>query len=394
MFGRVKIGIMGTGRIAETMAATLKSMKGVTCYAVGSRTADKAKAFASKFGVKKAYGSYAELVTDPKVEIIYVATPHSEHFENVKLALSAGKHVICEKAFMLNEKQAETIFRYAEEQKLLVTEAIWTRYMPMRQKLMEVLASNVIGQPTMLTANLGYNIVYKDRINEPSLGGGALLDVGVYVLNFASMVFGNDIADIASICTFNDKGMDMQDSITLRYTDGRMAVLNATALSVSDRSGVIYGSKGYIVVDNINNYEAITVYDNDHKKIANYKRPKQISGYEYEIEATLKAISEGWLECPEMPHSESLKIMNMMDFIRRNNNIAFPGDDFGPATVPVVHNEIKEDPIATPLPAPISEETLDMASENASEPDIEEDNGASEEVQAEAASGQEEADKE
>ena len=324
MFGRTKVAIMGTGKIASVMAETLKSMKGVTCYAVGSRTMENAAAFAQKYGVKKAYGSYAELVSVPKVDLVYVATPHSEHFENVKLALSAGRHVICEKAFMLNEEQAREVFAMAEEKKLLLTEAIWTRYMPMRHKLLEVLASNVIGEPTMLTANLGYNISYKDRIHQPELGGGALLDLGVYVLNFASMVFGNDVSDIASICTFNNLGIDMQDSITLRYSNGRMAILNATALSCSDRKGVIYGNKGYIVVENINNPESITVYDSAYNKLSVYKRPRQKTGYEYEIAACIKAISEGWTECPEMPRSETLKMMNMMDFIRKSNNIVFP----------------------------------------------------------------------
>ena len=327
MFGRKKIAIMGTGKIASIMADTIKSTKGVVCYAVGSRNQETANKFASEYGIKKAYGSYAELVSDPKVDLVYVATPHSEHYENVKLALSAGKNVICEKAFMLNERQAKEIFEFAESKKLFVTEAMWTRYMPMRAKLNEVIGSNVIGEPTMLTANLGYNVSAKDRINLPELGGGALLDLGVYTLNFASMVFGNDVTDIASICTFNNLGMDMQDSITLRYKDGKMAVLNATALGLSDRSGVIYGPKGYIVVDNINNIEAITVYDNEYKKIANYKRPRQITGYEYEVEACVKALDEGWLECPEMPHSETLKMLNMMDFIRKSNNIKFPGED-------------------------------------------------------------------
>jgi hypothetical protein len=141
------------------------------------------------------------------------------------------------------------------------------------------------------------------------------------------MVFGNDVADIASICTFNNLGMDMQDSITLRYTDGRMAVLNATTLSNSDRSGIIYGSKGYIVVDNVTNPDGISVYDNEYRKIAYYKRPRQKTGYEYEIEACVKALSQGWIECPQMPHSETLKMLNMMDFIRKNNHIVFPGED-------------------------------------------------------------------
>lgn len=326
MFGRTRVAIMGTGKIAGIMADTLKSTKGVTCYAVGSRTKENADEFASEYGFKKAYGSYAELVNDPKVDLVYVATPHSEHYENVKLAISAGKNVICEKAFMLNEKQAMQIFKFAEEKRVFVTEAMWTRYMPIRSKLNEVISSGVIGEPTMLTANLGYNVAAKDRISKPELGGGALLDLGVYTLNFASMVFGNDVTNIASICSFNNLGMDMQDSITLRYRDGKMAVLDATALSYTNRKGVIYGTKGYIEVENINNIEGFTVYDSEHKKVSQYKRPRQKTGYEYEIEASLKAISEGWLECPEMPHSETLKMLSMMDFIRNSNNIRFPGE--------------------------------------------------------------------
>ena len=248
MFGRVKVAIMGTGKIAGVMAETLKSVRGATFYAVGSRTQDSADKFAQAHGVKKAYGSYEELLADPKVDLVYVATPHSEHYKNVRLALMNGKNVLCEKAFMLNERQAEDIFNLADEKKLLVVEAMWTRFHPMRKKLDEILASNVIGETTMLTANLGYNIREKDRIKLPELGGGALLDLGVYTLNFASMVFGNEVTDIVSMCSFNEQGMDLHDSITLRYKNGKMAVLNASALSVSDRKGVIYGSTGFIWV--------------------------------------------------------------------------------------------------------------------------------------------------
>lgn len=369
MFGKVKVGIMGTGTIAGIMADTIKDMRGITCYAVGSRTTVNANRFAEKYGIKKAYGTYEELVADPKVDLIYVATPHSEHFENVKLAIMAGKHVICEKAFMLNERQAQEVFRLAEEKKVLVTEAMWTRYAPMRTKLSEVIAGGVIGEPTMLTANLGYNISVKDRINRPELGGGALLDLGVYVLNFASMVFGNDVTDIASICTHNEFGMDMQDSITLRYRDGKMAVLNATACAITDRSGIIYGTKGYIVVDNINNIEGITVYDSEHKKIAYYKRPRQITGYEYEMEACMKAISEKWLECPEMPHSETLRMLNMMDFIRRSNNIVFPGEADEISSAHTENSYQQEEPVVA---ASDSEEPVTELAAETVESEIEE----------------------
>ncbi|MCR4902435.1 MAG: Gfo/Idh/MocA family oxidoreductase [Butyrivibrio sp.] len=225
---------------------------------------------------------------------------------------------------MLNEKQATQIFKYAEEKGVFVSEAMWTRFMPLRTKLSEILASHVIGEPTMLTANLSYNIAWKKRIQEPSLGGGALLDIGVYCLNFASMVFGNDVSDISSMCTYNANGLDEQENITLRYKNGQMASLSVSTLGVSDRSGIIYGTKGYIVVDNINNFESITVYDAAYNKVGFYKKPKQITGYEYEIQSCVRAIKEGWKECPEMPHAETLKMLNMMDFIRKNLGITYP----------------------------------------------------------------------
>ena len=322
----MNIAILGAGNIAGIMATTLQPLKDVTCYAVASRDKNRAQVFADKFGFAKAYGSYKDMLEDPDVELVYIATPHSHHYEHIRMCLAHGKHVLCEKAFMLNSKQAEAIFKYAEEKNLLVSEAMWTRFHPMRKKLKEILESEVIGEPTMLTASLGYNVAEKDRIAKPELGGGALLDLGVYTLNFASMVFGNDVDDIISVCTYNDNGMDMHDSITLTYKDGKMAVLNATALAVSDRSGVIYGSKGYIIVDNINNIEGISVYDSDHNEVSYYKRPRQKTGYEYEVEACIKAMAQKLTECPEMPHSESIKMLNFMDFIRKSNDISFPGE--------------------------------------------------------------------
>ncbi len=324
MLGKVKVAIMGAGGIAATMAKTVKKAKGVTLYAVGSRSLEKAEQFAKDHNIKKFYGSYEELVMDPKVDLVYIATPNSEHFGNAKLCIEHGKAVLCEKPFMLNEKEAKKIFKLADEKKVFVGEAIWTRFMPFNQTIKDLIAGGAIGEPAMLSANLSYNLQTVQRINEPSLGGGALLDLGVYPLNFASIFFGDEITDISSMATYNMQGVDIQDSITLRYRDGRMAVLNVSARAVGDRFGVIQGSKGYMVIDNINNPESLTVYDGDGKKANFYKRPRQHTGYEYEVEAAAKAIKKGLTECEEMPHAETLRIMNMMDFIRHQTGVQFP----------------------------------------------------------------------
>ena len=324
MFGNFNIGIMGSGNIAGIMAGTINKMKNVRVYAVASRQQVHADVFAGKYGCKKAYGSYADLVADKKVDLIYVATPHSEHYENVKMCLEAGKPVLCEKAFTLNAAQAEELVRIAAEHKVFLAEAMWTRYMPMLTTIREVIGSGIIGEPKTLTANLGYVIGSKERLTNLALGGGALLDVGVYTINFALMIFGHNISKIASCCTFTETGVDEQNAICLQYYDGKVANLNSSMVSLSDRQGIIYGTKGFAVVENINNFESIAVYDRQYKKVASYKCPKQISGYEYEVAACIDAIKCGLIECAQMPHSETLRVMRIMDEIRSQWGMKYP----------------------------------------------------------------------
>lgn len=324
MLKKYNIGIMGAGGIAGVMAETVKKMKNVKLYAIASREQVRADVFAKKYGCKKAYGSYEDLVKDKKVDLIYIATPHSEHYENAKLCIENGKPVLCEKAFTANAKQAQELIQLAQEKQVLITEAIWVRYMPMLTTIQQVIGSGVIGEPKTLTANLGYVIDSVPRLQDPALAGGALLDVGVYTLNFAVMLFGSNIDKIDASCSYTKTGVDEQNSVTIHYHDGKMAVLNSSMVSLSDRKGIIYGTKGFAIVENINNFESITVYDNSYKKVAAYKRPKQISGYEYEVEACIKAISEGKIECPQMPHSETIRMMKIMDSIRAGWGIIYP----------------------------------------------------------------------
>lgn len=315
---------MGAGAIACKMARTVAGMKGARCYAIASRSVEKAAEFANQYGFEKSYGSYEELAADEQVDLIYVATPHSEHFENTRLCIKYHKPALVEKAFTVNAGQARELLALAKQERVLVTEAIWVRYMPFLTKIKEVLASGVIGRPTMLTANLGYDIDKKPRLTDPVLAGGALLDVGVYALNFACMLFGTDFVKTSSVCTYFKTGVDEQDSMTLVYPDGKMAVLNASMLSVSDRKGIVHGDKGFLVIENINNFESMTVYDAGYQKIAYYEREEQITGYEYEVEAALDAIGEGRIECSQMPHEETLCMMEIMDSFRKEWKIKYP----------------------------------------------------------------------
>lgn len=323
----MNIAILGAGNIATSMATTLQPLKNVTCYAVASRDKKRAQVFADKFGFQKAYGSYSDMLNDEGVELVYIATPHSHHYEHIKMCLNHGKHVLCEKAFTANAAQAEEVISLAREKGLLLTEAIWTRYMPMRTTIDQILRSGIIGNPTSVSANLGYPLEHIDRMVKPELAGGALLDLGVYPINFASMVFGDDIVGVSAECIKYPSGVDAQETIMLKYADGKMATLYATFLAQTDRRGLINGTNGYIEVENINNPESVKVYNLERRVVAEYIAPTQITGYEYEVLSAIDAINEGRIECPEMPHSETLLMMRLMDSIRAAWGIKFPFED-------------------------------------------------------------------
>jgi predicted dehydrogenase len=318
----MKVGILGAGNIAGKMAQTLVLM-GTEAAAVASRDLDKARSFADKFHVKTAFGSYNELYQSD-VDLVYVATPHSHHYAQMKDCLKNGKHVLCEKAFTINAAQAKEVLELGGRKGLLVAEAIWTRYMPMRKIMDEALASGVIGKPIALTANLDYVSQTIERLVRPELAGGALLDLGVYTVNFALMCFGSAIKRIESSLIPFPTGVDAASNTTLVYDDDRMAMLHSSMTCRSDRRGMVFGEKGYIEFVNINNCEGVRVYDSNDKLIESYETPKQLTGFEYQVAACEKAVAQGLTECPEMPHSEILKVMEIMDRIRDAWNIKYP----------------------------------------------------------------------
>ena len=320
----MKIGVLGAGAIANKVISAVVQLDKIQCWAVASRDLEKAQAFAEKYGFPKAYGSYEELVSDPEVELVYVATPHSHHFDHIMLCLTHGKAVLCEKAFTLNAEQAKKIKEYAQERQLYTAEAIWTRYMPSRAIIQETIHSGIIGTPNTLTANLSYPITHKQRVMDPALGGGALLDIGVYGLNFALMHFGADIQRIESLVRLTDTGVDGMETITLFYRDGRMAVLTHSIYCRSDRKGIIHGDKGYIVVENINDPQSIAVYDANDNLLSFREMPPQINGYEYEFLEAEAALRTGRTESDSMPLAETVRVMELMDSLRKQWGVVFP----------------------------------------------------------------------
>ncbi len=322
-----KIGILGTGHIAHKMASTIARMEGYENYAVASRTQEKACQFAGQYHIPHAYGSYEALAANPEVELIYIATPHSSHYDNARTCILHGKPVLCEKAFTANAREAEALLALARERGVFITEAIWTRFMPLMHKIVELVNSDAIGRPYTLSANLGYTIDKVPRLVRPELAGGSLLDIGIYPLTFAAMVFGSDIERTEAVCSKTDTGVDAQESITQFLSGNRMAVLHSSMYSRSDRKGIISGDKGYMVVENINCPEVVRIYDTMDRLQAEYHAPQsQINGYEYEVMASIEAIEGGRIETPCMPHAEMLRMMRYLDSLRRQWGVVFPND--------------------------------------------------------------------
>lgn len=319
----MNIGILGAGGIARKMAHTVNGMEGVTLKAIGSRDSGRAEEFAKEFGIPTAYGSYEELAADSSLDLIYVATPHMRHCEDMLLCLRNGRNVLCEKPFTVNAAEAERVLSFAREKGLYAGEAIWTRYLPMRYRLDEILDSGVIGNVSSLTADLGYAIAHVERLKKPELAGGALLDLGVYVINFALMVFGTDIKEIKSSHVKNEYGVDTHNCIIMEFSGGRTALLHSNMNSNTDNRGMIYGDKGRIEFINTNNCEGIIVTLNDGT-VTRYDTPPQITGFEYEVQSSLAAIAEGSCECKDMPHSEILRVMRIMDGLRQEWGLKYP----------------------------------------------------------------------
>ena len=323
--GQMRVGIIGAGWIAEKAAITLNGLTDCEAYAIASRTKEKAEAFAEKWKMRKAYGSYSELIADPSVDLVYVATPHSHHYDVTREALLAGKPCLVEKAFMANYRQSKAIVDLARERQVFLAEAIWTRYQPVVKMMRELIGSR-IGTPRLVTATLGYSMGDKPRIMRADLCGGALLDLGVYALNFVRMFFDADIVSINSQCVKSETGMDLTNAMTLVLSNGVLCNLQSSAACVGDNIGVIAGTEGNLIIDNINNPQTITVNGPDRTYVETIRVPQQITGYEYQFVACRQALIDGLLEPKEMPLEETLYVMQLMDGLRKEWGVKYPMD--------------------------------------------------------------------
>lgn len=322
----MNIGIIGTGKIGTRMAVTLEALAdpSLCAYAVAARDYEKTRAFAQKFGVRKAYRSYLDLTSDPNIDLVYIGTPHVDHYEHARAAILAGKAVLCEKPFTVNAVQARELFALAAQKRVFITEAMWVRFLPWRHMVDEMIAEGKIGEPRFVTANLGYDNSAIARILDPALAGGAFLDLSVYTVNFALTVLGTDISAISADAVLSPSGVDLSNSITLKYKNGAMASLASTVLVNTDRHAAVCGTKGWIVADNVIRADHVSLFDLDRREMARYATPKRITGFEYQVRACRSALDQGLLACAEIPHAETVKNLEILDAARAKTGVRFP----------------------------------------------------------------------
>ena len=319
----IRWGILSTGVIAKNFAQTVAQMNGETSVlAVASRTKESADAFADSFGIERRYDSYEALANDPDVDIVYVATPHSRHYEDMKLMLEHGKHVMCEKSFTVDAQQAKEIFALAKEKNLFVMEAFWTKMLPVYREVERVIASGAIGEICAITAQYGYTTAREARKFVPELAGGTLLDIGVYAIGFACMFLGYEYDSIQSNLIMNSAGTDAIDAMVLRKGDAIAQLTTAIGAQMTVFGG-IYGTKGHIDVPEFKNPQKITVCV-DGQEPYDIVRPFEVNGFEYEIREAMACVREGRQASSLMTPEQSIKTMAIMDEIRRQDNLVFP----------------------------------------------------------------------
>ncbi len=319
----VRYGIIGAGRIARTFAQALKG-RDIPIQAIASRSLDRAIAFQTEFSVNKAYGNYADLYRDPDVDVVYVATPHGLHEKQMLSMLDHGKPILCEKAFTLNEDQARRVFAKAKEKGVFVMEAMWTRFLPVIKKLVKFVNDGMIGEVQSVEASFCFQSKAdaSDRLFAPELGGGALLDVGIYPITFAHLFLGMPDS-IESDVTFGPTGVDIDETLRLHYPKAE-AHLRASISEDAARRGIIRGTKGHILVENFWMAERAQIYNEQDELVREINVPHVVNGMEYEAEEVVRCLEKHEQESPIMPHELTLDILSILDSIRKQWAFKYP----------------------------------------------------------------------
>jgi predicted dehydrogenase len=323
----IRWGILATGMIADTVASDLKNMKDAEMVAVASRTQVKADAFGAKWDIPQRYPDYQGLVEDPNVDVVYIATPHSLHYENMLMCMQADKHVLCEKAFTLNAAQAEECISLARQKNLFLMEAMWMRFNPAVNQVRRWVQDGLLGDIQLLLADFCLALAYDPvhRLYNPDLGGGALLDLGIYPLSFAAYMLGIS-QNITGHAHLSPDGLDILDTYHLAYENGATASLACGLGFYKPIEAFIAGNKGYVKVhDRFYQPDRLTLHL-DGQDPQEFKIPYRGKGYVHEIEEVHACLREGRTESKIMPLDETLELMRLMDRLRAAWGVVYPNE--------------------------------------------------------------------
>ncbi len=327
MAEKIRWGILGTGNIAHQFARGLATTDAAELVAVGSRTAEAAGKFADEFGVPHRHASYEALADDPDVDAVYVSTPHPFHYANTLLCLNGGKAVLCEKPFAMNAREADEMIALAREKGLFLMEAMWTRFTPAMAKIRSLIAEGEIGEVRLLQADFGFRAKFDPTIRAfaPELGGGAVLDVGVYPISLASMIFGEP-AQILSAAHLGATGVDEQNAIIFSYAAGQLAVLTSAVSTTTPQEAVIMGTEGMIRLPSPWWRPQGFTLKRPGQEPEAFDLPFKGNGYDYEAEEVGRCLRAGELESKILPLSETRSIMQTMDSLRAQWELVYPSE--------------------------------------------------------------------
>jgi predicted dehydrogenase len=327
MADRIRWGILGTGRVSAKFVEGLHNAPGAEVRAVGSRSPETAKAFADRFEIPVRHVSYEDLAGDPSVDVIYVGTPHSCHYRDTVLASQSGKPVLVEKPFMLNAAQAEGAVALARDKKVFLMEAMWTRFLPLMEGLRGLLHDHVIGELHLLSADLGIRRTpeSRPRLFDLSLGGGALLDTGVYPVSLSSLLLGVP-ERIVSMAKIGSYGVDERAAMLFEFRGGALAVLYCAIRTETPKEAMLMGEMGHIRLHaNFVHPTQLTLTLNEGaERVMLF--PMEGNGLQYEAVEVMRCLREGCLESPRMPLDESVSIMRTLDEIRAQWGLKYPGE--------------------------------------------------------------------
>lgn len=321
-------GILGTGWIASEFTQDLLA-NGMTITAVGSRSQESADAYAARYGIATAHPSYEALVADPSVDAVYISTPHPFHYDNAKLVLNAGKHALVEKPFTLNAGEAREVVELARARKLVVLEAMWTRWLPHMVRVHEIIDAGTLGDVRTVIADHNQRLPSdpEHRILNPDLGGGALLDLGIYPVSFAWDILGAPTSVTAISTAAASTGVDRQTAILLGYEGGQQAVLHTALDTLGPNTAVVVGTLGRIEIASVwYTPTSFTVYDEHGAVLEQFDQPVISRGMQFEAMALEDIVAAGALEGAELPPGETVAIMETLDEIRRQIGLTYPAE--------------------------------------------------------------------